>query len=327
MEAQINKLVRYIRETAGLDLRPTPWVGHKRLPFLLRDRYRFYRVRMLDTACLFMIETGDEEQPPVAIRKHMEKLHEHFDGPVIYVQERITGYNRKRLIDHKIPFVVPGNQMYLPMLGIDLREHFRKLRSQPPQFSPSAQTVLIYQLLRGNDEALTPSGMAERLGYSAMTMTRAFDELEAIRLGEFTTRGRERCVVFPELKRELWSKAQPLLRSPVRRRYHVRTSHTLSLGVCAGLTALALYTRLAEPAKPVFAMRGKDWTTVRSRHDVQVVPAQEPQAGEIEIWSYDPTLFAENGRADRLSLYLSLRDNQDERVGTALEEMMEALRW
>jgi len=41
---------------------------------------------------------------------------------VVYVRTRMTAFNRKRLIEQKVPFIVPGNQMYLPTLAIDLRE-------------------------------------------------------------------------------------------------------------------------------------------------------------------------------------------------------------
>jgi hypothetical protein len=47
----------------------------------------------------------------------------------------------------------------------------------------------------------------------------------------------------------------------------------------------------------------------------------------LEIWSYSPVLFAKNGVADRFSIYLSLQGTEDERVESALEEMMEQIRW
>ncbi len=327
MKSQGDLLKRYIQETLGMSVHPDRWAGQDRLPLFLQDRYRFYEVRVLGTACVLMIDLGDEGQSPATVHKHMAKVQAQTDGVVIYVRDRVTAYNRKRLIEHKVPFVVPGNQMYLPMLGIDLREHFKRLRSESPEFSPSAQAVLIYWLLSGKEEAMTPSLMAERLGYSPMTMTRAFDELESTQLGECTKRGRERCVTFSLQRRELWSRAQSFLRSPVRMRRHIGVLKTPSLGVRAGLTALAHYSMLAEPDRSVFAVGDKDWKTIRHRYDGHVVPAQEPEACEIEIWGYDPTLFAENGLADRLSLYLSLRDNRDERVEAALEEMMEGLGW
>jgi len=327
MRAQLNTLVKYLQETLGLDLHPVPWTGQDRLPFLLRDRYRFYQIQILETNCLLMVDANKNEQSPATIRKHIENLRAHAKDPVIYVRDRITSYNRKRLIEHKVPFSVPGNQLYLPMLGVDLREHFRKLQTASPEFSPSAQVVLLYWLLKGVDEPLTPMAMAERLGYSPMSMSRAFDELENAGLGEFTVRGRQRCAIFTGPKRELWSKSQACLRSPVKRHHYVMTMDVPLLRVRAGLTALAKYTMLAEPTRPVFAMRAKDWDALKEQHEVLIVPTEEPQATEIEIWSYDPSLFAENGLADRLSVYLSLKDSKDERVEAVLNEMLDELEW
>ena len=57
------------------------------------------------------------------------------------------------------------------------------------------------------------------------------------------------------------------------------------------------------------------------------MPDRDPEAVEVEVWIYPPSLFAENGVADRLSLYLSLRESADERVEEALEEMMRGRKW
>ena len=45
-----------------------------------------------------------------------------------------------------------------------------------------------------------------------------------------------------------------------------------------------------------------------------MVPDQEPDTHEIEVWSYPPELFAERHVVAPLSLYLSLRGNPDERI-------------
>jgi hypothetical protein len=42
---------------------------------------------------------------------------------------------------------------------------------------------------------------------------------------------------------------------------------------------------------------------------------------------YAPTLFASDGWVDRLSLYLSMRHTQDERVQTALDQMIKEVSW
>jgi len=328
MSGELSQLKRYLHETLGAEINPTPWDEGTRLPFFLRNLYTFFEVQLLEASCLLMLDRNEQEQSPATVHKHMDQVRAKWDGEIVYVRARVTAYNRKRLIEHKLPFVVPGNQMYLPMLGIDLREHFKKLRTETHKFSPSTQALVIYVLLHGTSKRIfTPAEMAGCLGYSAMTMTRAFDELESADLGEIFLEGRERCVRFAESAKDRWAKAQPFLRSPVKKRFHIKPLNIDPLGPCAGLTALADYTMLAEPANHVIALSGEGWKSLKQRYRVNEFPSQEPGAQEIEVWSYAPNLFAKGKVVDRLSLYLSLKESQDERVEAALEEMMKGLKW
>ncbi len=246
---------------------------------------------------------------------------------LIYVRAQVTAYNRKRLIEQKVPFIVPGNQMYLPMLAIDLREHFRRIREKAPTFSPSTQVVVLHALLRDAGQVLIPAELAPQLGYSAMTMTRAFDELETANLAEVTVRGRERCLRLIGGRKEIWEKALPFLRSPVSKRLFIRRTREAEGAIRAGLTALAHFSMLAPPEYTIYALSREDWKALRQRHKTIEVPAQDPDASEIEVWWYPPALLAEDGIVDPLSLYLSLKEDRDERTETALEEMMEKFKW
>jgi len=75
------------------------------------------------------------------------------------------------------------------------------------------------------------------------------------------------------------------------------------------------------------AFFSKEWKRVQNLNGLILLPMAEPDACQLEIWSYSPAIFAEKGVADRFSLYLSLKKNDDERVELALEEMMEQVRW
>jgi DNA-binding MarR family transcriptional regulator len=323
---ELHELERYVHDVLGVSVKPRPWNGADRLPHFLKERYGFAQAQLLGLQVLLVIDTNPEEQSPATVRKHMDMLHTKQHVDLIYVRARVTAYNRKRLIEQQVPFIVPGNQMYLPMLAIDLREHFRRIREEFPTFSPSTQVVVLYTLLRDAGQVLVPTETAPRLGYSAMTMTRAFDELETANLAEVTIRGRERCLHFHGSRREIWEKAQPFLRSPVNKRLFIR-SERAEPAIRAGLTALAHYSMLAAPAHTIYALSREDWKAMRQRHKIIEVPAQDPDASEIEVWCYPPALFAERGVVDRLSLYLSLKDDQDERTQAALEEMMEKFQW
>ncbi|MBI1367154.1 MAG: hypothetical protein GC162_00720 [Planctomycetes bacterium] len=327
MADPLNQLARYLDETLGLVIAPAPWTVGGRLPPFLQDRYDFYEAQLLDAPCLLMIDRHDREEPPATVRKHVDQVHSRWGAAVIYVRPRITAYNRKRLIEQKVPFIVPGNQMYLPTLGIDLREYYRKLQADRPRLRPSTQAVLIHMLLNDNKD-FGPTELAPRLGYSAMTVSRALDELEAAELAESYPEGRERRLHFTDPKPTVWQNAQPHLRDPVQSRQWVRPKQQRELpGPRAGLTALAHYSILAEPKNMVIALSRDDWRSLQQRDALAEAGADEPGALHVEVWIYPPTLFAANGLVDRLSLYLSLRQTDDERVEAALEAMVGDMPW
>jgi len=58
-----------------------------------------------------------------------------------------------------------------------------------------------------------------------------------------------------------------------------------------------------------------------------VLDIVEPNACELEVWSYSPKMFEKKGRVDRFSLYLSMKGDTDERVQSAMEELMEQVEW
>jgi hypothetical protein len=326
MKSEQRQLERYLRDALSIDVTAAPWPYADRLPHFLKERYAFARVRMLETPCLLVIDSNRAEESPAVVRKHLDLIRARQEGEVIYVRPQVTAYNRKRLIEQKVPFIVPGNQMYLPMLAVDLREHFRRTRSVLSAFSPATQAVVIYALLNDVKEELIPLEMARRLGYTPMTMTRAFDELETANLGLATVRGRERCLRFPDTRKETWAKAQPFLRSPMNKRLFVRQGAPLP-GIRAGLTALAQYSMLSPPAYATMAVSREQWKEYHDRHKTIQVPAADPDGLEIQVWSYPPALFAQKDVADPLSLYLSLKDDTDERTQGSLDEMMRKFGW
>jgi len=328
MSGDLSQFRRYLHETLGVDVHPEPRDDEILLPAFFRNLYTVFEVRLLSVPCLLMIDNQEQEQSPATVRKHMDLLKTKWNGEVVYVRGRVTAYNRKRLIEYKLPFIVPGNQMYLPMLGIDLREHFRKLRKETYRFNPSTQALVIHVLLRGSiNSRYSPAEMAGILGYSAMTMTRAFDELESSSLGEIFLEGRERYLRFSDGKNDSWDKAQEYLRSPVKKRIFIEPIYAELSGPRAGFAALAEYSMMAEPTGDTIALSREDWKSFNQRHQVREIPTREPGAMEIEVWGYAPSLFAEGEVVDRLSLYLSLKNDKDERVGDALEQMMKGLHW
>lgn len=326
-EALQRKLAAYLWDVLGIRIEPAPWGEAEQLPLFLRDSYGFFLASVLGTPLLLMIDSGTEKRTPGAIGKQVAQIRRRWPGEVVYVSGSIDSHNRRRLIRQKTAFAVPGNQLYLPVLGLDLREYFRKTREMGSSFSPSTQATLLYVLNTGLHEPVSPLEMSERLGYTPMTMTRVFDELHDAGIGEHSVRGKRRLLELGESRQACWRRARRLLRTPVLRRTYVDGAGRASLGPYAGLTALSQYTDLAAPRNPVVATSSTGWTPTRDRAGLVELNTPDPDSLEVELWSYRPELTAKDGKVDRLSLFLSLEGAADERIEGALETLLEGMAW
>lgn len=321
MENVIKALEVYLSRVLGVSSKIYPWESHNNLPVFLIESYHFFCVDLFGNSCLLMVIKEGRGETPVLLKKHRNQVQKYWPGPCVIVQESMTSYNRKRLIEHRVPFIVPSNQMYLPDLGLDLREHFRSSKTAKKTLSPATQAVAISFLCGKITKGDTTTELMRKLGYSRMTLVRAFNELRKARVGEVCRKGRELCWSFEGTKQELWGQLEALLRSPVRKRVWVKDS---SFNIKAGLTALAEKSMLSGPKIPVYASFVEDW---RKKTNIETLPVPEGASAEVELWSYSPCLFSTKGIVDPFSLYLSLKDEEDERVESALKGMMEEVVW
>jgi len=327
MQELLRQLERYLQDTLGVTTTAESWEPGIKLPQYLRDGYRFFKISILGTDYVLMVDTEDREQTPAVVGKHLDQVRSKHQVDLVYVRPAVSSHNRKRLIEQKVPFIVPGNQMYLPMLGIDLREYLRRLRESRPSFSPSTQALILHVLWSRETGVLTPADVAQQLGYSAMTMTRALDELEMAGIGEHSVKGKERQLRFLEVGLDLWQKVLPFLNSPVKRRFYIASDVKVTNGILAGESALATITMLASPSIPIYAFSATEWKVRTEKENILELTAPDPGGVEIEVWKYSPDRFAQEGKVDRLSLYLSLKDSPDERIQSSLEMLLDGMKW
>jgi DNA-binding MarR family transcriptional regulator len=323
-----DNFVAYVSEMAGQSVVWSPSAS-ERLPQYLAQQYELCQIKIGGRQFLGILIKDPDEFRPSAFTKHLRQIistRSSFEGYCLIAQD-LPGYVRHRLVDRKIPFVVPGRQLYWPELGLVVQARKSKTVSLPTEtFSPGTQTVLIYALCREDQGPVTPKMLSEELGYTAMTMSRALDEIENNELGQVVRFGRERLLVFLKEKDVLWQAALRYLRNPVRETVRVKENQLpLDLRLKAGETALATMSMLVPPKEPIYAMGREAWKTLGG--EVKLIPVEDEDTCRIQLWRYDPALFAFDGRVDRFSLFLSLRDEEDERVQTALEEMMENTEW
>ena len=321
----------YLHEALGIPMPDVkPWARADELPYFLRDVFQFSELGLLGHPIVLAMARAKHQQSLSEVRTWLDKVRAVADQPAVYVTDALASYERRHLIEQKVPFIVPGNQLYLPDLGLDLREYFRQ-RSPAAEaaLSPSAQAMLITALLHQPWQAeWQPSKVAEALGYTPMTLSRAVKELTAGGLATAYTVGRSRWLRMEQPPEQVWERAKPALRTPVKRTVWVvaKGSAANRPGRLAGLSALARYSMLTEPKWPVYALSAAEW---KDATDAGVRELPEPVAGahEWQLWSYSPALVPDTATVDSLSLMLSLQDNADDRVQLALDELKGTFRW
>jgi DNA-binding MarR family transcriptional regulator len=324
-------VLHYLHDVLGIDAPGvTPWARADELPYFLRDAFQFSELELLGQPVVLAIARAQAKRSLSEVRIWLDKVKAVAGQPAVYVTDALASYDRRRLIAQKVPFIVPGNQLYLPDLGLDLREYFRqRAPAAEAALSPSAQAMLIAALLRQPWQAQwQPSQAAAALGYTPMTLSRVVKELVAVGLATAYTVGRARWLRMEQPPETIWARAKPVLRTPVKRTVWVDAQGTVANPPrrIAGLSALARYSMLTEPKWPVYALNAADW---KAATDAGIRELPEPEAGaqEWQLWSYSPALVPDATTVDPLSLTLSLQDNADERIQLALDELKGQLPW
>jgi DNA-binding MarR family transcriptional regulator len=299
-------------------------VATSSLPSFLGQRYALVGAEIFGRECVLMIPNGDLDETPATVAKHREALQRHLTGrTAILVTDRLSNHNRARLISQRVPFIVPGNQLFIPELAMDLREHFRSDRAEPADsLTPTAQVIVLALLMDRINTETTPTELATQFRYSAMSMSRAISELEALELLDAETSGRYRNVRFPLSRAEVWARVQPLLRTPVRKRRRVRRPLVNFKWPRAGECALAERTDLSHPRLETYAIAAADWKAVARQHDLDRPAAWDETLIELETWTYDPLLLGDADLVDPISLWLSLPNTTDDRIGAAKDALL-----
>lgn len=290
------------------------------LPVFMQSLYTIHETTILDTECLILEVTGD--LPRVEqIEKHRQLLFEQASREVVMFHHSIGTQRLKTYISRRISFITGTEQIFLPFLGLKLTQQQREPLPHITSFSPIAQCVYL-TFLYEEDLVINTTQMAERLEISEMSASRALNALAEHALLTFAWSGPlNRSKTYRRLEGTQYvSKGVSFLRSPVLRT--VFTTTRFDEGPIAGLEALSKMSMLNLPLYSVRAISSKQ---MGAHHctitkDPGAFPVQD--ITELQVWRYDPLLFARGNMVDPISLYASLKEVKDERVIQALESIV-----
>jgi hypothetical protein len=296
-----------------------------RLPLYLRSRYRLRSADLFGIQCLLALQVpGENLASPSEYASHAQTLAEQLAGPVTLVIPQVASYARNRMVRAGTPFIVPGSQLFMPFRMVDLRERFAAKGLDPGKnLTPAAQCILLYHLQRKPLNGLPLRDIARICGYSAMMATRVKDEWETNGLCQTARAGRTVVVEFAARGRKLWSLAERLLSSPVRKTHWADWKQPGQPALKSGFTALSYGTLVQDDAIPTWALSRDAVRELEANGDYHPVGGPEAANGRVEEWNYDPAFLGEGPCVDPLSLVLSLRHHADERVQQHIEKLLE----
>lgn len=328
-----QSIAQYLGSTLGLtNLTLVDYPKTQQLPYLLQDEFAFLQMEL--GRHLVTLAIPKKDTPLRQIRTaltHMPK-----DELLVLCFESLASYERRYLIEQKISFLVPGNQLYLMELGIDLREYFHRQRKAPVRaLNPATQAMLLW-FLQNQPLASewSPSEIAATLQYSNMTASRAVAELVELGLFEEFSLGRRKYLRSNDGHEVIWQKAKAYLRTPVK--FEIWTHSPVFLRaseIClAGISALSKLTMVNADQETCYALSPAQWRA--NQTNITVLPEKESEATCYQIWAYEPRMQRSKQASssgtrcvDLLSLWLSFRDSGDSRIELALSDLEKEFRW
>jgi len=307
----------YIEKTLGERVVRQPWQEIKNLPYYLSDEYDMQQAAIGSQECLILLPKGN--LPVVsALKKHIGRIKQSWDAPVVLELKTISNQRRQTLVEHKIPFVVPEKQLFLPFMGAHLQERREdKEELVVEQLQPSAQVLLLYFIYNKN-APLYLSQMPEMLGVTAMTISRSAKQLAATGFLETHKEGVQVVLTSELLPKELFKKIEPLLINPVRKKVFMDKTEVKADFFIAGISALTKKSMLNPSEVSVYGT-----TTLPKSKSVGPSLIDSEKQCEVELWRYNPTVLSGENCTDALSLALSLREEKDERIQITTNEMLE----
>lgn len=315
----------YLQKNVDDGVTIKPWRGHLNLSMLMQSSYNYYCTNLLRVPCV-LVELIGEIPSANVMEKHMHNIKSIYDGQIVFSFKELSSYRRKSLIGRRIPFVINNGQMYLPFLGLDLQRPISGVKKSIETFTVNGQKVYIY-FLYNKGLVINATGLAKRFKTTKMNASRALNELEKIGLLTSYIAGNQmRSKYYQAIEEPKYvEKGLYYLKAPFNQIVYMEKEPSASY--ISGLEALANNSMLNPPKNKVRAIYNKLYRKLKLEIVDNADRIKDERLVELEIWQYDPGLFAYNDAVDPLSLYASLRNHKDERIQQALDESLRGEKW
>lgn len=323
----MDDLISLFEDFLGMAIHTSSWKGEQALPIYLFYGHEFLVAEICGIRYLLVKLLLQDHRGIRGMKKDKQKLESISGMDVLFVLDDITRVERDALIRARIEFLSLPDQVYMPSLGLLLKN--RRARKSMPVVSETftASAQMLYLLMQyQHEQEWSRNEAAERLNMPPTTMTHAAAQLEAAGLIRSRRVGRTVYMSAVSQGYDYYEKAKPYLMNPVQKSFFIAASERTAGGILAGEAVLSDRSDLSCPGYLIYAFNKKD-DRLKSFKAIDSRWQNDEERILVEVWRYDPALFAEEDGADAVSVACSLSGIYDERLeGAVLQMLHERLR-
>ncbi len=269
--------------------------------------------------CVIRPKKNDDSVSPSKYKKMTEQVESVVGLPVAVSLDSLAYYERERLIQQGVYFIISDKYAFLPSLVINAQA--RKV-TKSDKLLPASQYILLHHLL-SDETAFTIKELEKKMPYNYVALARAVTNLEDCKLCYVETDNtRTKFIRFKDSKRDLWTKAQSYLSSPVKNVLYCDTIPKVNFSI-GGVNALSQYSHLNPEQNGTIAIWDKQFSPEDGQYN------EIEGLYKVEVWKYPVTIpyQLDSGIVDKLSLYLSMKNDPDSRIEKELEIMIAEMQW
>ena len=280
-------------------------------------RFKFYRAAMVGNEFVLLVPKVEANETPANCAKISARLSSGLNLPIVFYFPTLKFYERQRFIEKQVFFITGRGDAFLPNMILSSKASKKKGASK---LSAAAHFLLLYHLQQNGLGGLSISEIADMIPqYSYVSIAKAVENLESLGLCEcIKDMERSKRLKFNAEGLALWEKAKPFMASPVKAVKYCDAVPADRFQY-SGISALASYTMISPDENPTVAVYSGEFKdgAFQGLNDFD-------GDVKIEIWRY-PALDMESDAVDRLSLFLSLEDNEDPRVEKENKSMFDKI--
>ena len=242
---------------------------------------------------------------------------------VVLVFSKLSDIEKKQLLQARVPFADFKGNLFFPPLGLVLNANDDVVASK--ELTPSEQLTWIAFLLTKGQKEVDVDMLSQVTGLPNSTIYRCLRTFKTL---DWLNKP-NKLYTYTASKKELFLKSEPYLFNPIKKRLllpnvdleNIKSAYRLLYG---GTYALSYLTFLAE------SYENSSYVISQRQFNKLSLPlSQHVLEGKVlEIWRYRPFVsefwndFKENQDrqfVDPISLYLTLKDDDDPRVEEEIE--------